>query len=119
MRGFAYLTATVLVAIGIGVGVVAEVNGSGLGPVGTVSGRLVADGGLSAALQPLIGYVTLTNRGGASFTAATDSHGFWNLEVPPEAMSSLAPVRTCTCARAGVRVHTGGTVRLMVVCAVV
>jgi hypothetical protein len=120
MRGFAYLAVTVLIVIAIGVGIVGGVNGGRLGPVGTVSGRLVEEGGLSAIPRPLTGQVTLTNTGGASFTAGTGSNGLWSLEVPPGTyvLAGSSP-NLHMCERGvRVRVHAGGTVRPMVVCAV-
>ena len=122
MRAFAYVTATVLIVIAIGVSALAGLNGGGLGPVGTVSGYFLLEGGPLPGIRaaPVDGPVTLTNPAGATFTTMANSKGGWMLWVPPGTyvVSGFNPRLGGHC-RAGnlVRVGAGGSVRgVLVAC---
>jgi len=115
VRGFSSVTATVLIAIAVGVAVVSGVNGGGLGPVGTVSGRLVGEGGaLSAGRFPLRGEVTLKDAQGDTFTTVANSKGRWRLEVPPGTYVATSSEPLCGPVQA--RVRADATVDVVIVC---
>jgi len=97
-------------------GVVSGLNGAGHAPVGTVSGKLLGEGGLSAGPYPLSGRVTLKDVRGATFTTASNSKGLWELELPPG--NYVATSSDQLCGPVQVSVRDGVTVRVLIVCVV-
>jgi hypothetical protein len=124
MRGFGYLTATVLVVIAICVAVVGGSNSGRLGAAATVSGRLVFVGGpvSNVGPHPLSGHVTFTGTGttGDTFSVTTNPKGLWQLQIPPGTyLVSAYPYwgdgQICT-HDWPVRLRAGADVNLVVAC---
>ena len=89
MRGFAYLTATVLLVIGIGVGLLAATNRTGTKSVihaklATVEGTFHLSGGPPPGLRPGPFQLRLVSLSDPPEVYTTfGDHYVWSIQVPP------------------------------------
>jgi hypothetical protein len=117
VRGFGYVTLSVLIVVGIGVGVV-----GGLNPLGTVQGRLVvepAPGTLAVyAGGGTVGVVQVVHASQVVATAEVGQSDKFSLHLPPGQYGLRSTWVTFKCTATHVQVKANKTVSVSVSCPV-